>query len=160
MTLNDVIAKFDIAPGAKTTIVAALILAVSALQWTGLLSSQAELLDVVQKKFLIPALAVTLGLKVVRPEGSPLVTGSGLAAAAAVAATLGLIGCTFALQIGPEGRYVNQSSEFKPGVCLAAEVGDWVRTGLGNCTETGASTETLEHPDGPGESEPEAPPEG
>ena len=63
-----------------------------------------------------------------------------------VVLAVGLSSCTFSLQIGPEGRYVNQASELKPGVCIAGHVADYVKIGAGNCTEAGASTETLEHP--------------
>lgn len=141
MTLNDIINRIDFAPGAKTTYVAALLLLVAALQWFGIITP--EQFDTAVSTFIAPALAVTLGLKVVRKEASPLVTGAGLAVAAAAAASLVLGGCV--LTVGPEGRYI--SADLDPGVCLAANAGSYIGVAFGFCTEGGASTETLEASD-------------
>ncbi len=147
MTLNELIAKIDIAPGAKTTVVAAALLIASAVKWLEPLGVDPALVDWVINNLIIPALAITLGLKIVRSESSPLVTSGGLAAAAAAAAGLFLSGCL--LSIGPEGRYLQ--AELDPGVCLAANAGEYLSAGLGFCTEEGASTDSLEGADPPDE---------
>lgn len=148
MTLNDLIAKIDLVPGAKTTVVSALILIVSILDWFGLVDRiSVGLGGTIINSYLIPALAVTLGLKVVRPEGSPLLTSGGLAVAAAAAAGLFLSGCL--LSMGPDGKYMH--AELDPGVCLAVTATQNLKLGFGFCTEDGASTDTLDEqmPDEP-----------
>lgn len=141
MNLNQLIKKIDVAPGVKTTVVAALILFVSVMDYFGLVDRiSAGLGATIINVYLIPALAITLGLKVIRPEGSPLITGSGLAIAAAAATSLFLSGCVFS--VGPDGSYLH--GELDPGVCMAANAGEYLNVGLGFCTAEGASTETLD----------------